>query len=151
MKRLVKVVSGRGNPVLDTTRDGSPHVMNHPERCIAMANLIWRNDASGYQVVHLIKVDFLSPELLPDGIKALHPAFHSDKWHFRLTHLLLDTRSNSAEKCFIFSAPFFELFGKLTVIIRMKVTKGEIFQLSPKFPHSQTVGDGRVNFHRLLR
>ena len=94
VQRLIEIIARRGNPVFEAARDRIPGVMNHPEGCITMTNLVGRNDARGHQIVNLIQIDLLHAQLFPNRIKTLDATFEADERDTCFLHFLLNGSGN---------------------------------------------------------
>src|SRR5258707_627723 len=66
VKRSVEIIPWGCNPILNSSRYWLPVVMYHAEGRIAVANLIWSDNADSNQIVNLIETDSLSAQLFPN-------------------------------------------------------------------------------------
>src|SRR5688572_17694411 len=124
--------------------------MDHAERRVTVTDLIGRDDADGNEVVDLIETDLLPAQFLPDRIKSFDAAFYQDERHFRLVHLLFNACGYARYERFVLRTPLLELFREFTIVVRMQVTKREIFEFASQLTHAQPVRDRREDVHRLF-
>ena len=150
VQRLIEIVARRCYPILNATGHRLPVVVDHSEGCVTMAYFVRSDNASCDQIVDLVKADFLPSKFLPNRIQAFDATFHSHKRHLSLRHLFFDTFCNGFQERFIFGTTFLQLLGQLAIVLRMQVTKGEIFQFASEFTHAQPVGNRSENVHRLF-
>src|SRR6266542_889674 len=150
MKRLVEIVSGRSDPILYATGHRPPGVMNNAQSRVTMTDFVGGDHSRRNQVINLIKLDLLTLKFFPNGVKPLYPALNPHERNFGFSHLRFNSFGNTAKKSFILCPALFKLFRQLTVILRMKMAKREIFKFATEFAHAKAVRDGSEDFHRLF-
>ncbi len=143
---LVEVWPGHGDVILEPARDGPPHLMDHAERRVAVADRVG-DDAYGEQVVNLIDRAMLPQTLSVNGVEALHAAVD-----FGGNSVFLEPLANRVlqfrEKCLEFLSFRNDGILQLLVSLGLEVTEGNVFQLSADQAHSQAVRNGRINIER---
>ena len=146
VQRLVEVRPGHGDVILEPAGHGPPHLMDHAERRVAVADGV-RNHAHGQQVVNLIDRAVLAQTLLVNGIEALHAAVDfggNSVFVEALANRVLQFREKSLE--------FFS-FGddgilQLLVSLGLEVAESNVLQLAADQTHSQAVRDRGINIER---
>src|SRR5258706_7737613 len=60
VERLVEVVARCSNPILNSSRDRLPVMMNYAQRGITMSHFVRRHHTSRHQIINLIELDLLT-------------------------------------------------------------------------------------------
>src|SRR5258707_1080968 len=71
VQRLIKIRAGNGDVVLEAAGDGTPDVVDHAERGVAVALRIC-NNADGEQIVDLAETNFLAHDFAMDRVQTFH-------------------------------------------------------------------------------
>ncbi len=108
------------------------------------------DDAQGHHVVDLIDGDVLALELLPDAVNALDTGLDLGL-DLVFAQLLFDDGLDLREKGFAFLTARFNGIFDLVVSDGVDVLEGEVFEFAANFAHTETMGDGGVDFLRLAR
>ncbi len=149
MQRLVQVRPRHGDVILEPAGNGPPHLMNHSERGVAVADGV-SNHAHGQQIVDLVDGAVLAEAFLVNGIQPLDTAvdFGGDAVFFKL---FANRVLQFVQKSFKFLALGDDGFLQFLVSFRLEVTEGEVFEFSADQAHSQAVRDGRIDIERFAR
>ena len=73
VQRLVQVRPRHGDVILEPAGNGPPHLMDHAQRRVAVANRVG-NHAHGQQIVNLVDRAMLAQAFLMNGIEPLDAA-----------------------------------------------------------------------------
>ena len=147
MQRLIAVGARHGDEVLDASRDGLPHVVNHSQRRIAVGHRIG-HQPQGDEVVHLIQLDLLPMHLAIDGVDALGAAGQFTRDLLRL-QLALQRPAEVANE--VFGPSFLCLYPGIENLVGLgfEVTQRQILKLGFDPPDPEPPRDRGVDVQGL--
>ncbi len=147
--RLVVVLLGRGDVVLEASRYRSPGGVRHAEHAVAVVDRV-DDDAEGVDVGELLQADLLVGHLAPDGIGLLLAAgdFGVD---FDLGDLGGERGANLLDQPFVRFPELGELRRHRRIGLGMEPAEGVVLQLLTHRLHAHAPGERRIDVDRLLR
>ena len=147
MERLVEVVLGDRDVVVELARDRPPDRVDDPERGVAVADVL-DQDADGVDVVDLAELRALALHLLPDAVDVLRAALEvgvdagSRELGLQLGDRALDVGLATL-------AARVEQLGQLAEALGLESLEGEVLELPLHLPDPEPLGQRRVDLHRL--
>ena len=149
VQRLVHVLLGHGNVILESPGNGLVHLMNNTQSRIAVLHRINHN-AHRKQVVNLIQSLVLLHHLLINAEEVLHPAVHRGL-DACVLHVLLYLIHNGLNKCLTGILAQVHLFHQIVIYLGHKEFEGQIIQLNLDLRDTQPIRDRRIDLHGLPR
>ena len=149
VERLVEVVLGDRDVVVELARDRPPDRMDDAEGGVAVAHLI-DQDADGVDVVDLAELGTLALHLLVDAVDVLRAALEIGLDAGRL-ELRLELGDGPIDVRLAALAPRVEQLGQLAEALGLERLEGEVLELPLHLPDPEPLGQRRVDLHRLAR
>ena len=147
---MIAVGPRHGDEVLDAARHRRPRLMDDAQRAVAVLDRR-HHQPHRHEVVDLVELDLLAPQLQPDAVEALDSAVHRHYRHVRGVELGADLGGQRVDRPFG-GLPFrLDARTQRRVRRRLEVHEGQLFQLVLHFAHAEPVGDRRIDVQRLLR
>ncbi|MNN37440.1 hypothetical protein D3C81_1513900 [compost metagenome] len=143
MQRAVAVFLGVGDVVVELFRDVSPQGVDDAERGVAVAHFRHQH-TNGTHVVDLAELQAFALHFAPDRIDVFGPATDvcldpgGQQFVLQLVHHI-------ADEAFTVQAPLMQKLGDLLVLIRLKVTEGQVFQFPLDVTDTQAMRQRCVN------
>jgi len=134
VQRLVQVVLGHSDIVVELARDGPPQAVNDPQHVVALAHL-FDNDAHAAHVIDLVEIAALGLHLGVDAIDVLWSAGDAGVDPLRLQALSQDA-DDAFQVGSTFRAALGEKVGDLAVLVRVEVAESEILELPLELPNT---------------
>ena len=149
VQALVPVGLGHGDVVLEAARNRLPLGMDEAEHGVAVAHVL-DDGPEGEDVVHIVERQVLLGHLFIDAVDMLDAA--PDR-AFDLVGAedALQLGDDLGDELALHHLIAFQPVGNLGVDVRMDVFEAESFQLQLDAVQAETVGEGHVDVHRLLR
>ncbi len=147
VERLVEVVLGDRDVVVELAGDRPPDRMDDPERRVAVADLV-DEDADGVNVVDLAELRALALHLLPDAVQVLRATLQVGLDAGGL-ELGLELRDRAVDVALTALPPGIEELGQLTEALGLEDLEGEILELPLHLPDAEPLGQRGVDLHRL--
>ncbi len=148
VERLIEVVLGDGDVVVELAGDRAPDAVDDAEGGVAVAHLV-DEQADRVHVVDLAELRALALHLLPDAVDVLGPALDVDRDAGRLEprgelgDRPLDVRLTTL-------APGVEELGQLAEPLGLEGLEGEVLELPLDLPDPEPLRQRRVDLHRLV-
>ena len=149
MQRLVHVRARHGNEVFDASGNGSPRIVNHAERSIAVLHAIG-DEAKRQQVINLINGYALLFQLQMDRVEPLDARLGETR-NPVLAHLLLNHSRHFGKKSFVLFSVLLDKVFQFFMRLRVEIAEGQILQFSADFPHAEPVGQRSIDLQSLSR
>ncbi|MNH00628.1 hypothetical protein D3C79_598270 [compost metagenome] len=143
VKRAVAVLLGVGDVVVELFGDVPPEGVDDAQRGVAVAHFRDQH-AHRAHVVDLAELQTLALHFAPDRIDVFGPAADvgldpgGQQFVLQLVHHI-------ADEAFTVQAPLMQKLGDLLVLIRLKVTEGQVFQLPLDVTDTQAMRQRCVN------
>ena len=150
VQRLVAVRPRHRDEVLDAARHRRPRLMDDPERRVAVAHRAG-HDPQRHEIVDLLEIDLLPPQLLMDAEQPLDPPVDVDHRHLGLVQLGGDVLPQLLDHPFRDPPPRFDPLPQRLVGLRLEVLERQLLELVLHLAHPEPVGNRRVDVARLLR
>ena len=147
VERLVEVVLGDRDVVVELARDRAPDRVDDAERRVAVADLV-DEEADGVDVVDLAELRALALHLLPDAVDVLRAALQVGLDAGRL-ELGLELGDGPVDVRLAALAPRVEQLGQLAEALGLEHLEGEVLELPLHLPDPEPLGQRRVDLHRL--
>ena len=149
VQRLVHVLLGGGNIVLEPVGDRAQHIVDNAQNVVALQHGI-HNDTHRVNIVDLIKGASLHVHLAVNAVNAFYPSVD-----LRGDMLLLQPRLNAldniAEECLPIFFSQRKLLFYFMISHRIKMFERKVLQLLLDTANPQPVCQRSVNFHRFQR
>ena len=147
VQRLIEIVLGHGDIVLEPSRHLRPQGVHNAQRGIAV--LLGVDDhAHGDQIGNLLERLVLRFHLAVDGIKVLGPAVDFLHVNVLFLHAVSDGIDDLVNPLLALGALHTHLFHKAVVALRIDVAQGKVFQLPLYRVYAQPVRQRRINVQR---
>ncbi|KAF1031801.1 MAG: hypothetical protein GAK34_03660 [Delftia tsuruhatensis] len=149
VQRLVAIVLGNGDVVLEAARHGLVHLVQHAQRRVAIDNAR-QDDAKAVDVRHLGKAQLV---LLHAQIERIQRAFTAGKAGLqpRAGELGIDLVLHALDQIAASLARAGDGFFQRGVAPGMQVAEGQVLQLAVGLVQPQAVGDGCVDLQCFRR
>ena len=150
VERLIAVGLGRADIILEAAEHGAVEVVDDAENVVAVRDGI-DDDAEGEEVEHLVHGLALGIHLAVDAVGVLHAAVDAAEGNMVLGELALDLLLDALHERAVFLGLLLEGVGDLVEGGGVEVFEGKVLQLPLHALHTEPVGDGGVDLHRLER
>ena len=147
VERLVEVVLGDRDVVVELAGDRAPERVDDAERRVAVADLV-DEDADGVDVVDLAELRALALHLLPDAVDVLRAALEVGLDAGRLEPRR-QLRDGPIDVGLAALAPGVEELGQLAEALGLERLEGEVLELPLHLPDAEPLGERGVDLHRL--
>ena len=147
VERLVEVVLGDGDVVVELARDRSPDAVDDAERRVAVAHVL-DEQADGVDVVDLAELRALALHLLPDAVDVLGSALDVGLDAGGL-ELRLELGDRAVDVGLAALAPRVEELGELAEALGLERLEREVLELPLDLPDAEALGERRVDLHGL--
>ncbi len=147
VQRLVEVVLGDRDVVVELARDRAPQGVDDAQRRVAVADLV-DQEPDGVDVVDLAELGPLALHLLPDAVDVLRPPLElgDDPGGLEARLELLDRPIDVALAAL---AAGVEEPGQLAIGLRLEDLEAQVLQLPLDLPDPEALGQGGVDLHGL--
>ena len=147
VERLVEVVLGDGDVVVELAGDRAPERVDDAERGVAVAHLV-DEDADGVDVVDLAELRALALHLLADAVDVLRAALEVGL-DAGLLEPRLELGDRPVDVRFAADPARVEQLGELAEALGLERLEGEVLELPLHLPDPEPLGERRVDLHRL--
>ena len=147
VQTLVHVGLGGSDIVLETTQNGLIQVVYQAQNVIAVRHSV-HDDAESEQVEHVVQRLVLGVHLAVDGVGVLHAGLHRGV-DAGLPQAGGDLVVDGGHEAVVLRRLLVQRLDDLPVANGVQIFQRQILQLPLHALHTQTVGDGGVNFHGL--
>ena len=148
VKRLVEVVLGNRDVVVELARDRAPQRMDDAEGGVAVPQIL-DQDADRIDIVDLAELGALALHLLPDAVDVLRATLEIDR-DPGLPESGLQFGDRPLDVAFAALASRVEELGQLPEALRFEDLEGEVLEFPLDLPDSQALGQRGVDLERLL-
>ena len=149
VERLVEVVLGDGDVVVELAGDRAPQRVDDAQRRVAVAEVV-DEDADRVDVVDLAELRALALHLLPDAVDVLRPAVQVGLDAGGL-EARLELGDRPVDERLAPLAPGVEELGELAEPRRLEDLEREVLELPLDLPDAQALGERRVDLEGLAR
>ena len=146
--RLIIVLLGVRDVVLETAGHGVPGGVHHAERAVAVA-LLGNDDAEGIDVRKLLERDLLALHLAPNGVRLLLAA-GDDCGNLGLLEFGGQRGLDFIDQALVPLAQHFEPLDHRGVGLRVQPAKRMVLELLAQPLHTHAAGERRIDIHGLL-
>ena len=147
VERLVEVVLGDRDVVVELAGDRAPQRVDDAERRVTVAHVV-DQDADGVDVVDLAELRALALHLLPDAVDVFRAALEVGLDAGRLEPGR-QLRDGAIDVGLAALAPGVEELGQLAEALGLERLEGEVLELPLHLPDPEPLGERGVDLHRL--
>ncbi len=149
VERLVQVVLGDRDVVVELARDRPPDRVHDPQRGVAVPDLV-HEEADRVDVVDLAELRALALHLLPDAEDVLGAALELGI-DARRAQLRLELVDRPLDVALTALAPGVQELRELAIRLGLEDLEREVLQLPLDLPDPETLRERGVDLHRLAR
>ena len=144
MNRTVPIVLRGRDVVVEFPGNELPQRVHHTQRRIAFRNGV-HEDACGANVHELLEGELFGVHLAPNAIDVFRPPLDR-RVDACVAQFAAQKRLQLFHVALAFGTPHLESGGDALVVAGLKISECEVFQLPLQLPHTQSIGERRIDF-----
>ncbi len=144
MQRLIAVLLGVGDVIVELVGHVMPAGMHDPQRCVAVGNVRHQN-THGAHIVDLGKIDALALHLAPDRVDMLDPAVHLVAGNALLIEQAFKRRDRLFDVTLSIQSLLRQQLGDVLVVLFVQIAKRQILQLPLELTNTQAMSQRRID------